>query len=71
MENGASHPEHAFAGLDPPAVCRLPHGDGRTVTVRKPSLPDADQAQIFGMLGGDWKTMCPATKTERKPATIL
>jgi transposase len=45
---------------------RLPLADGRIVTVRKPSVPDAGQAQLFGMLGIDWKRMCPATKTEIK-----
>jgi len=44
---------------------RLPLADGRIVTVRKPGLPDADQAHIYGMLGIDWKKMCPATKSEK------
>ena len=39
---------------------RLPLADGRIVTVRKPGLPDADQAHIY-----DWKKMCPATKSEK------
>jgi len=50
---------------------RLPLADGRIVKVRKPGLPDAGQAQIYGMLGIDWKKMCPATKSEIKPTTTL
>jgi len=46
---------------------RLPLADGRVITVRKPSVPDAEQAQIFRILGVDWKALCPATKTEIKP----
>ena len=50
---------------------RLPLADGRVIIVRKPSVPDAEQAQIFRLLGVDWKALCPATKTEIKPSSIL
>jgi len=46
---------------------RLPLADGRVIIVRKPSVPDAEQAQIFRILGVDGKVLCPATKTEIKP----
>ena len=46
---------------------RLPLADGRVIIVRKPSVPDAEQAQILRILGVDWKALCPATKTEIKP----
>lgn len=50
---------------------RLPLEDGRIVTVRKPSLPDAEQAQVYKILGIDWKRACPAVKSELKAAAIL
>jgi len=50
---------------------RLPLAEGRIVRVRKPSVPDAEQAQLFRMFGIDWKRMCPPTKTEVKSATTL
>jgi hypothetical protein len=50
---------------------RLPLQDGRIVTVRKPSLPDAEQAKVYKILGIDWKQTCPAVKSEVKGGTIL
>lgn len=50
---------------------RLPTVDGRMVTLRKPSVPDAEQARVFKILGIDWKKACPAKKSEIKQATIL
>ena len=50
---------------------RLPLEDGRIVTVRKPSLPDAEQSRVYQLLGIDWKRACPAVKSELKgPATL-
>ena len=45
---------------------RLPLEDGRIVTVRKPSLPDAEQSRVYQILGNDWKRACPAVKSELK-----
>lgn len=50
---------------------RLPLKDGRIVTVRKPSLPDAEQSRVYQLLGIDWKRACPAVKSELKRATTL
>ena len=50
---------------------RLPLEDGRIVTVRKPSLPDAEQSRVYQILGIDWKGACPAVKSELKGATTL
>lgn len=41
---------------------RLPLEDGRVIEIRKPSLPDAEQAQVYARLGIDWKQTCPARK---------
>jgi transposase len=41
----------------------LPLEDGRVLRVRKPSVPDPEQALVFKRLGIDWKTACPALKT--------
>ena len=41
---------------------RLPLEDGRVIEVRKPSRPDAEQAQVYQRLGIDWKQACPARK---------
>ncbi len=41
---------------------RLPLADGRVIEVRKPSLPDAEQALVYQRLGIDWKKACPARK---------
>jgi transposase len=45
---------------------RLPLKDGRILTIRKPSKPDAEQALVYQMLGIDWKKMCPMSKSELK-----
>ncbi len=45
--------------------------DGRIVTVGKPSLPDAEQAQVSKILGIDWKRAFPAVKSELKATAIL
>ncbi len=50
---------------------RLPLEDGRIVTVRKPSLPDAEQAQVYKILGIDWKRACPTVKSELKAMATL
>ena len=50
---------------------RLPLEDGRIVTVRKPSLPDAEQARVYQILGIDWKRACPAVKSELKATATL
>jgi hypothetical protein len=41
---------------------RLPLDDGHVIEIRKPSLPDAEQAQVYTRLGIDWKQACPARK---------
>jgi len=50
---------------------RLPLEDGRVLSVRKPSLPDAEQARVYKILGIDWKRACPAVKSELKGPAIL
>ncbi|MFT5854096.1 MAG: transposase [Verrucomicrobiales bacterium] len=50
---------------------RLPLEDGRIVTVRKPSLPDAEQIRVYQILGIDWKRACPAVKSELKATATL
>lgn len=50
---------------------RLPLKDVRILTVRKPSLPDAEQAKVYKILGIDWKRACPAVKSEVKGGAIL
>jgi len=47
---------------------RLPLKDGRILSVRKPSLPDAEQALIYKTLSIDWKKACPPKKTELIPS---
>lgn len=44
----------------------LPLKDGRTVQIRKPSVPDSEQARVFKHLGIDWQRDCPATKSIMK-----
>jgi transposase len=46
---------------------RLPLEDGREVSIRKPSQPDAEQERVYALLGIDWKRAYPPRKTERKP----
>jgi transposase len=41
---------------------RLPLEDGRVIEIRKPSLPDAEQALVYSRLGIDWKQASPARK---------
>lgn len=41
---------------------RLPLEDGRVLHIRKPSIPDAEQSQVFQKLGIDWKTEFPPIK---------
>ena len=43
---------------------RLPLKDGRIISIRKPSLPDAAQAHVYQLLGIDWKSACPPRQTE-------
>jgi len=50
---------------------RLALEDGRIVTVRKPSLPDPEQARVYKILGIDWKRACPAVKSELKATATL
>jgi transposase len=40
--------------------------DGTIIQVRKPSVPDSQQAFVFQQLGIDWKPVCPAQKSIRK-----
>ena len=48
------------------ATTRLPLEDGREVSIRKPSQPDAEQERVYALLGIDWKCAYPPRKTERK-----
>ncbi len=43
---------------------RLPLEDGRIVTIRKVSNPDAEQARIYTALGIDWNTAYPPIRSE-------
>jgi len=45
---------------------RLPLEDGREVSIRKPSQPDAEQERVYALLGIDWKRAYPSRKTEMK-----
>jgi transposase len=45
---------------------RLPLADKRVLEIRKPSLPDAEQARIYQLLGVDWKAAYPTVKTYRQ-----
>ena len=44
----------------------LPLKDGRVLQIRKPSVPDAEQARVFQLLGIDWKGGVPSQKTMMK-----
>lgn len=44
----------------------LPLKDGRVLQIRKPSVPDAEQARVFQLLGIDWKGEVPSKKTMLK-----
>lgn len=48
------------------ATTRLPLEDGREVSIRKPSQPDAEQERVYSLLGIDWKRAYPPRKTELK-----
>jgi transposase len=48
------------------ATTRLPLADGREVSIRKPSEPDAEQERVYSLLGIDWKRAYPPRKTELK-----
>ena len=45
---------------------RLPLEDGRILSLRQASVPDAEQALVYKILGIDWKKACPPKKTELK-----
>lgn len=45
------------------ATTRLPLEDGRVLHIRKATVPDAEQSQVYRNLGIDWKTEYPARKT--------
>ena len=47
---------------------RLPLKDERILNIRKSSVPDAAQAQIYQLFGLDWKKSCPSQQTEFKKA---
>ena len=40
--------------------------DGTIIQVRKPSVPDPEQAKIFQELGIEWKQACPVLKSIKK-----
>ena len=48
---------------------RLPLKDGRTINLRKATVPDAAQTHVYKLLGINWKTACPPRKTELRKAT--
>ncbi|RKX39422.1 MAG: IS1634 family transposase [Verrucomicrobia bacterium] len=48
------------------ATTRLPLEDGREVSIRKPSQPDAEQERVYALLGIDSKRAYPPRKTELK-----
>jgi len=50
---------------------RLPLKDGRVIRIRKPSIPEAEQAKVYAHLGLDWESKCPSRKTETKKSTTL
>ena len=45
---------------------RIPLKDGRIISIRKASNPDAEQARVYSMLGIDWKNSFKTLKTEIK-----
>ena len=63
MEDLAALTLYAFVSEHPDA--------GRIVTVRKPSLPDAEESRVYQILGIDWKRACPAVKSELKGKATL
>ncbi len=44
----------------------LPLKDGGILQIRKPSVPDAEQARVFQLLGIDWKREVPSQKSMMK-----
>ncbi len=46
---------------------RLPLTDGRVLSIRKPSRPDANQEQVYRRLGIDWRAAFPPVRTEVTP----
>ena len=46
------------------ATTRLPLEDGREISIRKPSQPDAEQERVYALLGIDWNRAYPPRKTE-------
>ena len=49
------------------ATTSLPLEDGRVLHIRKPSLPDPEQALLYKRLRIDWKSAFPQIKTFAKP----
>jgi len=49
------------------ATTSLPLEDGRVLHIRKPSLPDPEQALVYKRLRIDWKSAFPQIKTFAKP----
>ncbi len=45
------------------ATTRLPLEDGRVLHIRKATVPDARQSQVYRLLGIDWKSEYPVRKT--------
>jgi hypothetical protein len=50
---------------------RFPLKDGRIVSIRKPSVPDAEQAHVYSLLGIQWEKAFPPVQTEVKKGTTL
>jgi transposase len=49
----------------------LPLSDGRTVHIRKASVPDPEQVQVYKILDVDWKKAFPTVKSVFNPYPIL
>lgn len=45
----------------------LPLNDGRVLRIRKPSLPDPEQALVYQNLGIQWKSAFPPIKSFANP----
>ncbi len=50
---------------------RLTLKDGRVIRIRKPSLPDAAQQEVYHRLGIDWRTAFKPVKTEVRTEPTL
>jgi len=48
------------------ATTRLPLEDGRVLLIRKATIPDAEQGQVYQLLGIDWKAEYPMRKSFMK-----